>query len=275
MSHLLADRRDTITDGGDLVLLRRSPAASSAGPWPLEVDLMDLVRIIGAVAPRASAGTWAAALLVPMQSAGITTPNRISMFLGQLAEETGEFRDLSEDLNYTTAERIREVWPSHFADAGEAAPFVGRPQALANHVYANRMGNGVDETGDGWRFRGRGLIQVTGRTLYEMFARVEPRATDPDWLMTPPGAAASACWYWMLPGFRPSLNALADAWDVAAVTQRINGGLTNLPTRIAMANAARATFGLPPAPPPAPAQDQPTADSLMAAELATLNPPAG
>ncbi len=208
--------------------------------------MTDLARIIAAVAPDANASVWSASLEAPMHSAGIVTPRRIAMFLGQCAEETGDFRALSEDLYYSTSGRIREVWPTHFADVGEAMPYVGRPAALANRVYANRMGNGDEESGDGWRFRGRGLIQITGRQMYEAFARADTRAADPDWLLTPAGAAVSACWYWGLSkAGRPSLNALADDWDIRSVTMRINGGYGTIPVRARLANAALAAFGAP------------------------------
>jgi putative chitinase len=205
----------------------------------------DLLRAIAATAPNANAALWAAALAVPTHSSGITTPNRIAMFIGQVAEESGDFRLMSEDFWYSTAERIREVWPTHFANQEDAAPFVGRPRALANRVYANRMGNGDEESGDGWRFRGRGLIQITGRAMYAAFAKVEPRASDPDWLTTAPGAAASACWFWTLPhpGL-PSLNSLADAWDVPRVTQRVNGGTDGLAAREASCQSARSAFAI-------------------------------
>jgi putative chitinase len=199
---------------------------------------MELSRVIAAVAPRANASAWAQVLEAPLRTSGITTPNRIAMFLGQVVEESGDFRSLSEDLYYTTAENIVKTWPSHFADRGEAAPFICCPSALANRVYANRMGNGDEESGDGWRFRGRGLIQITGKTLYGMFARAFPRASDPDWLTTPIGAAVSACWFWTLPhpGLT-SLNSLSDSFDIRAVTLRINGGLDGLSARQAAVDA--------------------------------------
>lgn len=210
--------------------------------------LATLPRVIAAVAPHADANAWTAALTAPMRSAGLVTPNRIAMFIGQVAEESQYFEHLSEDLYYTNAAHIKEVWPRHFADVSEASKFIGRPAALANHVYANRMGNSDEESGDGWRFRGRGLLQITGKTLYQMFAKVEPRATITDWLMTPPGAAAAACWYWALPGAQPSLNILADNWDVSAVSTRINGGDAGAAQRLASCSSARSCFAVPSAP---------------------------
>lgn len=227
-----------------------------------------ITRAIAAVSPSASAGAWAAALTGPMRSAGITTPNRIAMFLGQVAFESGGFRLLTEDLYYTTAVRIHQVWPTRFANAAEAVPYASKPAALANHVYANRTGNGSEESGDGWRFRGRGLIQITFRSTYARFAKAEPRATDPDWLTTLPGAAVAACWFWTLPEHNPSLNALSDAWDITGATRVINGGLTGIADRAALANAARSVFGA-----IAPVESE--ADRLMDAyNTAPAGPPA-
>lgn len=202
-----------------------------------------LPATIKAVAPRADAVAWSTALAPSMRAGGITTANRIAMFVGQVAEESNGFQTLAEDLHYSTARRIMDVWPSHFVSLSDAAELVGRPAALANRVYASRMGNGDEESGDGWKFRGRGLIQLTGRRLYTRFGAVESRASgDPDWLLTTSGAAASACWFWTLQDVSPSLNALADAWDITKATRRINGGLGNLAARVKACEAARSIF---------------------------------
>lgn len=234
-----------------------------------------LSAVIRAVSPKVDAAAWSSVLAAPMRSSGITTPTRIAMFVGQVAVESAGFGALAESLYYTSAERIVDVFGrTHFADATEATPFVGRPQALANRVYANRNGNRDEESGDGWRFRGRGLIQVTGRTLYAAFAKVENRAWDPDWLSTPAGAAESASWYWTLPFPRPSLNALSDAGDanaIIAVTRRINGGLLGLTERASgfwTAMAVMDPAGLPTRILHAPESQ---ADRLMDAELQHLN----
>jgi putative chitinase len=209
-------------------------------------QLTILPRVIGAVAPHVDSAAWSAALAPPMQSSGITTPNRISMFIGQCAIESRYFEALDEDLFYSTAEEIWKTWPKHFADQGEAAPYIGRPEDLANRVYANRMGNGDAASGDGWRFRGGGLMQITGRDAYEGFGRAEPRARDPDWVRTMQGAAESACWFWVA----NKLNALSDLCDIPAVTKRVNGGLLGLQAREEMVEAALRVFGPTPAPPP-------------------------
>lgn len=204
--------------------------------------LAQLGAAITAAAPHANVLAWAAALTAPMRSAGITTPRRIAMFIGQVAEESGDFRALVEDLYYTTPDRIRDIWPSHFASVAEASPFIGHPQALANRVYASRMGNGNELSGDGWRFRGRGLIQITGRFGYEALAKKESRATDPEWLVTMTGAAVSACWFWGASAV--ALNARSDAWDIPAVTRWVNGGAADLDLRTRLCETALGAFGV-------------------------------
>jgi transposase len=127
------------------------------------------------------------------------------------------------------------------------APYADNPEALANLVYAGRMGNGDAASGDGWRFRGEGLIELTGRELDARFAVAFGKTPDDAvaWLLTPPGAATSACWYWSL----RSLNPLVDVWDIAAITRLVNGGLTSLQTRVNLSNLALAAIGA--LPPPA------------------------
>lgn len=240
-----------------------------------------LARAIAAVAPHVNADTWAAALTAPMRAHGITTPRRIAMLLGQCAEESGGFEQLEEDLYYTTALQMTRVWPSHFPTLADASPFIDQPEALANRVYAARLGNGDEDSGDGWKFRGRGLIQLTGRTLYTDFALStssgDSEAQDvdeiADWLVTPAGAAASACWYWNW-AYHGRLNGLADVWDVAGATRLINGGETNEAARLALCTAALAVFNTPspaPTPPTPPAE---TAGEIEADRLDDLYNPA-
>lgn len=229
--------------------------------------LDQLAQAIAAVAPHADAATWVTALTAPMRAAGLTTPRRIAMFLGQCAEETGGFEVFVEDLYYTSAAHIREVWPGRFPTLADAAPFVGEPEWLADCVYAGRMGNGDGHSGDGWRFRGRGLIQLSGRTLYTDFAETQDRPVDDiaDWLATPEGAAASACWYWSW-AYHGALNALADDWNVPGATKLINGGFNGLATRIILCANALAAFG-----PAAPeAEEESEADKLNDAQLAKI-----
>ena len=182
------------------------------------------------IAPRCPAPeVWCAALNAAMQRYGIETPDRVAAFVAQIAHESGEFSRLTEDLTYTTAERIRAVWPKRFQTLASAAPFVRNPEALANRVYANRLGNGDAASGDGWRYRGRGLIQLTGRANYADAARALglPLLDAPQLLEQPDGAARCAAWFWQSYG----LNALADEADFVAITQVINGGTVGLSER--------------------------------------------
>jgi putative chitinase len=191
-----------------------------------------------AAAPHLKIATldaWVAALSAPMTSSGITTPGRIAAFFGQISVESGGFTELVENLEYSAA-RAAEVWPSHFPDAAAAQPYAYQPERLANVVYAARNGNGDVASGDGWLFRGRGLIQLTGRANYMAFAVAMHRSSGDavDWIAQPAGAAAAACWFWSIRG----LNTCADAWDIAALTRRINGGATGYQQRLALSNAA-------------------------------------
>lgn len=159
---------------------------------------------------------------------GILGPLRTGAFLGQIAHESTGLQKTEESLNYTTPARIRAVWPSRFATDADAAPFVRDPQALANHVYGGRMGNQASD--DGWRYRGRGLIQLTGRDNYARAADAlgADFIATPELVATPQWAALTAAWFWS----RNGLNALADREDHVAITRRINGGLHGLEDRI-------------------------------------------
>lgn len=248
------------------------------------MDAVDyLPAVLAAIAPREGTtriprATWVAALAAPMRAAGLTTARRCAMFMGQCAEESGGFTALVENLNYSAA-RLVEVWPARFT-ASSAALFSRRPAAIANYVYANRQGNGDEVSGDGWRFRGGGLVQLTGRNAWTRFgATVGRRPEDAwTWAQTPDGAAASACWYWL---DRGRLLDLSDHWQITECTRRINGGLTNLQTRITLCNAALRAIGviapgekvtLPPEKVTPPWEDDPdnSADALNAAELARI-----
>lgn len=154
----------------------------------------------------------------------IDTPQRLAAFIGQCAVESGCFTALEENLYYTSAQRIQAVWPSRVPNADLAASLVCNPQALANRVYAGRLGNGDEASGDGWRYRGRGLIGITGMINYTLAATAlaMPLVTDPDLVAQPEGACLTAAWYW----HTHKLNALADAGLVDAITRQVNGPAT-------------------------------------------------
>jgi putative chitinase len=146
---------------------------------------------------------------------------RLAAFLANAGHESRNFTRLEEDLFYRSAERIRAVFPSRVRDLAEAAALVGRPQALANRVYAGKLGNGPEDSGDGWRFRGRGLFQLTGRGNYRSAAVALKfdYELSPDLVAMPHHAALTAAWFWQSIGG----NVLADARQIDAITRRING----------------------------------------------------
>lgn len=169
-------------------------------------------------------------------SYGVTTLPRWWCFLGQIAVESDYFRRLREDLWYT-APRIGVVWPE-LADRAES--LAGNPEALANAAYANRLGNGDEASGDGWRFRGRGLIQITGRDNYQRFGEIAgiDLIDAPESAATPAIAVQIALAYWQHTG----CNELADQNNIREITLRINGGLEALPQRQVMTGRAEKYF---------------------------------
>lgn len=179
---------------------------------------------------------WADALTQAMPLHNINTPERVAHFLAQCAHESAGFTVFEERLMYS-AERLMAVWPDRFHSIAEAHPYARNPTALANHVYANRLGNGNEASGDGYRFRGRGCIQITGRTNYQAAGLAVERDLGrfPDDAAAPYVAALIAGWFWQTRG----LNVLADANDVQQITRRINGGLNGLDDRQAYLGRAR------------------------------------
>jgi putative chitinase len=215
--------------------------ASASPPTPRPPP--GLSAALRAVAPHLSGAertTWSAALTEPLAKTGITRPRRVAAFLGQCAQESGGFRDLEEDLSYS-AIRLCQVWPSRFPTAEAAEACALQPEALANRVYADRMGNGDEASGDGWRFRGRGLIQITGRSAYERFANAMAMTLDDavEHAATPVGAADSAAWFWTA----NNLNALSDTWSIDLLTRKINGGMAGAAERNRLCEAALHVLG--------------------------------
>ena len=160
----------------------------------------------------------------------INTPVRQAMFLSQIAHESGNFRAVSENLNYSV-NALRKVFGKYFPTDDLAALYARKPEKIANRVYANRMGNGDEESGDGWKYRGRGLIQLTGKNNYTAFSLAADNNAllEPELVSEPELAVQSAGWFWDTNG----LNALADTGDVRVVTKRINGGYNGLTDRSA------------------------------------------
>lgn len=160
---------------------------------------------------------------------GITTVARVAAFIAQTAHESGGYRQLKENLNYR-AESLMKTWPKRFPTLAIANQYARQPEKIANKVYADRMGNGNEASGDGWRYCGRGLIQLTGNDNYTRFADYAGIAVEdaPGYIETPRGAVHSACWFWYV----NDCNTYADASDIEGLTRRINGGVIGLEDRI-------------------------------------------
>lgn len=170
---------------------------------------------------------WYEALSVLLPDYEINTPNRIAAFIAQCSHESASFTALHENLNYRS-ETLSKVWPKKFP-ASVAQQYAHKPEAIANRAYASRMGNGDEASGDGWRYCGRGLIQLTGKDNYTAFADsigITPEEVS-DYVQTFEGAAQSACWFWE----SNNLNQYADSGDIETMTKRINGGTLGLEDR--------------------------------------------
>lgn len=159
---------------------------------------------------------------------GIDTPLRKAHFLAQVAHESGGFKFVKENLNYS-AKALYGVFRKYFPTIEAANAYARQPEKIANKVYANRMGNGTEASGDGWNYRGRGLIQLTGTSNYQALsdATGQDFITNPSNVAKPEWALTSACWFWQ----KRNINKYADADDIHMVTKRINGGYNGLQNR--------------------------------------------
>ena len=168
----------------------------------------------------------------------VNTPLRLAHFFGQMYEES-HLTPISENLNYK-APRLVEIFPKNFKTLDEAKKYAGNPQAIANKIYANRMSNGNEASGDGWKYRGRGFIQITGKQNYTNLStdtKID-YLKEPDKLLTEADSMISALWYWK----KANCNANADLDDVRGVTKKINGGYINLDARIQHVNEMKEIF---------------------------------
>lgn len=158
----------------------------------------------------------------------LTTPNRINYLFAQIAHESAGYTTFNENLNYS-AKRLMQVWSSRFKTIRLANAYAMNPEKLANYVYANRMGNGPESSGDGWMYRGRGPIQLTGKDAYAAISSIigYDFVTNPNDLVDPKFMFESACavWKWK------KLNPICDSGHFTLVTERINGGQTGLTDR--------------------------------------------
>ena len=172
---------------------------------------------------------WYEALDQLLDDYEINTPLRVAHFVAQCAHESGNFVFIKENLNYKAAS-LQKIFSKYFPTAELAAQYANKPERIANRVYANRMGNGDEASGDGFRYCGRGLIQLTGKDNYTFFAGSLDISVEEasEYLATFEGSAQSACWFWE----QNKLNRFADANDTKGLTRAINGGYIGLEDRM-------------------------------------------
>jgi putative chitinase len=201
-------------------------------------------HIVAAGVKQATAQKWVDAVAAACQEFNINTPQRIAGFLSQCAHESGGFERLQENLNYS-ADGMAGIWPRRFAVLGPdgkpvkkdgknqpnkfALALHRKPEMIANVVYSSRMGNGPTESGEGWKYRGRGLKQLTGKDNHRACSAGlgVDLVENPDLLLEPVYAARSAAWFWAT----NKCNNFADAGDIEGLTKKINGGLIGIEDR--------------------------------------------
>lgn len=187
---------------------------------------------------------WFEALDLILPDYDIDTPERVAAFIAQCAHESGNFRFIKENLNYR-ATSLRKVFPKYFHSDEIAQQYASKPnkqEAIANRIYGNRMGNGPEPSGDGFRYRGRGLIQLTGKNNYTAYAESLEITVEEavEHLETFEGCVQSAAWFWE----SNDLNRYADKGDIKTLTKRINGGYIGLADRIKHYEHALHVFGV-------------------------------
>lgn len=185
-----------------------------------------LSAIMACPLPRAT--TWAPHINETIARYAINTNARAAMWLAQIGHESGSLARVEENLNYRL-DRLVAIFPRYFTPE-TAVGYAGKPEQIASRVYANRLGNGPEESGDGWRYRGRGLIQITGKANYAEQAALlsQPFVAEPALLADPRWAALSAGAFWDA----RQLNRMADAGQFERTTRVINGGLHGHPDRV-------------------------------------------
>lgn len=212
---------------------------SRATTPPRVADNMDADQL-QQIMPKAPSDR-AAAIVDTMPRWEIHTPAREAAFLAQLAHESVELTRVEENLNYS-AQALMRTWPNRFPTIQVAQQFHRQPQKIANQVYASRMGNGGSETGDGWMYRGRGPIQLTGRANYKTCGAAIGHDLEhfPELVLRATIGAEVACWFWYSHG----LNDLADQGAFEKITRIINGGLNGQAERVHYWEKAKAVLGV-------------------------------
>jgi putative chitinase len=203
-------------------------AAMATLPRPVAMVSVELLRIACPTTAREELAIYVEPIRKACARFEINTIRRVAAFIAQQAHESAGFTKFSESLNYTAA-RLCQVWPGRFPTVAAAKPYARNPEKLANKVYGGRMGNGAEASGDGWRFRGRGPLQLTGRDNWTRFAKAMEMKLEEAlaYGSTPEGGVMAAAWFWET----NDINRLADTPSVADETRRINGGTTGLADR--------------------------------------------
>ncbi len=244
---------DGIVGSGTWGAIEKALKASSATPPETQAEIPQNAQVeqlvtkdtLAKIMPKANAtdiDRYLKAIRTGLERYQINTPLRVAHFIAQIAHESGSFRYSSENLNYS-ATALRSVFGKYFKTEDEANQYARKPEKIANRVYGGRMGNGDETTGEGWKFRGRGLIQLTGKENYQKCAKAIGKEIDkdPDKLASDPEAAVLAAgWFWD----SRKLNNYADNDDVMTITRRINGGTHGLDDRKAYLARAKQAFGL-------------------------------
>lgn len=184
--------------------------------------MITVASLVAAGIGPAQAQQFAEPLAAACQRFGINSPARIAGFVAQCRVESGGFKRLEENLNYRTPSRLVQIFPSRVKTVEDASRLVAvGPRAIANRVYAHKIGNGDEASGDGWRYRGRGLKQLTGRANYADASAglARPYLGQPDLVAQPEDACLTAAWFW----HNAKANFLADSGQWDAITRAING----------------------------------------------------
>jgi putative chitinase len=189
--------------------------------------------------PTDQADSYVANMNSCFAAAQINTKLRVAAFLSQAAVETNELQSFVENLNYS-AQLLMKIWPHRFPTLDIANQYAHHPQKIANSVYSNRLGNGSPESNEGWAYRGRGILQITGKDNYADASQVSgiDLVADPDKAADPQYMFAIAVDYWT----KNQINALADQDDIKAVSEAVNGGDTGLADRMRYYNLAKSVL---------------------------------
>lgn len=229
----------TIPEQSDIKTSTISAGASDGGSFALTLD--QLMAILE-TSDNEKAQHYLAGLNACFDRYQINTPLRVAHFMAQVCHESGNFKYTSENLNYS-AKALRAVFGKYFSTDEIAEEYARQPEKIASVVYANRMGNGDEQSGEGWQYRGRGFIQLTGKENYQNYAQScgDDVVANPEMVADDPiHCVGGAGWYWD----SRSLNRYADEDDIKTVTKRINGGFHGLDDRQAKLDNAKQVLGI-------------------------------